>query len=89
MITRARSMLLAAAVLAVFGTPVASQTPQQYEAFRQKEIAKCVAESVRLDKESGARGGPSQAERVASCREMVMQIHDLYPAAEPPKKKTR
>jgi hypothetical protein len=42
-----------------------------------------------LDKEAGALkhpSAPTQAQREASCREMVMQVHDLYPIAEPKKK---
>ena len=97
MATRARSMLLAAAVLAGFGDPATSQTaPREYEAFIRSEINKCVAEAVRLDKETGAFNhptAPTQAERVASCRELVLQVNDLYPMTEPqktePKKKIR
>ena len=91
MATGARSMLLAAVVLAGFDEPAAAQTaPRDYEAFIRAEINKCVAEAVRLDKEAGALkhpSAPTQAQRVDSCREMVMQVHDLYPAAEQPKKK--
>lgn len=96
MATRALSMLLAAAVLAIPGDPAAAQTPREYEAFIRSEINKCVAEAVRLDKETGALNHPSaptQAERVASCRELVLQVNDLYPMTEPqktePRKKTR
>jgi hypothetical protein len=48
-----------------------------------------VAEAVRLDKETGALNHPSaptQAQRIASCRELVLQVNDLYPVAEPKKK---
>lgn len=90
MATRALSMLLAAIALAGFGGPAASQTaPREYEAFIRSEINKCVAEAIRLDKETGALNHPSaptQAERVASCRELVLQVNDLYPIAEPKKK---
>jgi hypothetical protein len=80
-------MLLAAVVLAGFGDPAASQTaPREYEAFIRAEINKCVAEAVRLDKEAHAPNQPTQAERVASCREMILQIHDVYPMPEPKKK---
>jgi len=83
-------MLLAAVVLAGFGDPATSQTaPREYEAFIRAEISKCVAEAVRLDKETGVLNHPSaptQAQRVASCRELVQQVNDLYPAAEPKKK---
>ncbi len=54
-----------------------------------------MAELVRLDKETGVLNhptAPTQAQRVASCREMMMQIHDLYPMSEPkpePNKKAR
>ena len=96
MVTRARSTLLAAVALAGFGGPAASQSaPREYEAFIRSEVNKCVAEWVRLDKETGALNhptAPTQAERVASCREMLLQIHDLYPMAEPkpePNKKAR
>jgi hypothetical protein len=94
MSTGARSMLVAAVVLgAGLGDPAAAQTaPRDYEAFIRAEINKCVAEAVRLDKEAGALkhpSAPTQAQRVDSCREMVMQVHDLYPAAEQPKKKAR
>ena len=90
MATRALSMLLAAVVLAGFGDPAVSQTaPREYEAFIRSEINKCVAEAVRLDKETGALNHPSaptQAQRIASCRELVLQVNDLYPVAEPKKK---
>ena len=90
MVTRARSTLLAAVALAGFGGPAASQSaPREYEAFIRAEVNKCVAESVRLDKEAGALNHPSaptQAQRVASCRELVLQVNDLYPVAEPKKK---
>ena len=97
MATRALSMVLAAVALAGPGGPATSQTaPPQYEAFIRSEINKCVAESVRLDKETGAFNhptAPTQAQRVASCRELVMQVNDLYLMSEPqksePKKKAR
>jgi len=82
-------MILAAVALAGFGDPATSQTaPREYEAFIRAEINKCVADAVRLDKDTGALNHPSaptQAQRVA-CREMMLQIHDLYPVAEPKKK---
>ena len=94
--TGARSMILAAVALAGFGDPATSQTaPREYEAFIRAEINKCVADAVRLDKETGALNHPSapaQAQHVASCREMMLQIHDLYPMSEPkpePNKKAR
>jgi hypothetical protein len=90
MAMRAVSMVLAAVALAGPGGPATSQTaPPQYEAFIRSEINKCVAESVRLDKETGAFNhptAPTQAQRVASCRELVLQVNDLYPIAEPKKK---
>ena len=96
MVTRARSTLLAAVALAGFAGPAASQSaPREYEAFIRAEVNKCVAESVRLDKETGVLNhptAPTQAQRVASCREMMLQIHDLYPMSEPkpePNKKAR
>lgn len=96
MATRALSMLLAAAVLSGASNPATSQTQREYEAFIRSEINKCVAEAVRLDKETGALNhptAPTQAERVASCRELVTQVNDLYPMTEPqktePKKRTR
>lgn len=90
MATGARSMILAAGVLVGLGDPATSQTaPREYEAFIRAEVNKCVAEAVRLDKETGALNHPSaptQAQRVASCRELVLQVNDLYPVAEPKKK---
>lgn len=93
MATGARSMLLAAVVLAGFSAAAAAQTaPREYEAFVRAEINKCVADAVRLDKEMRSTNQPTQAQRVASCREMILQIHDLYPMPEPkpePNKKAR
>ena len=93
MVTGVRTIVLAAVVLAGFTVTAVSQTtPRQYEAFIRAEIAKCVADAVRLDKETGTRNPPTQAERAASCREMILQIHDLYPMPEPKpelNKKTR
>lgn len=90
MATGARSILLAAVVVAGLGNPAAAQTtPREYQAFVRKEIDKCVAESVRLDKEAGVLNhptAPTQAQRVAACREMVLQVHDIYPVDEPKKK---
>lgn len=88
----AHALLLAAVVLIGSGPPAAAQSaPRGYEAFIRAEINKCVAESIRLDKEAGALKhptAPTQAQRAAACEEMLRQVHDLYPAPEP-KKKTR
>lgn len=93
MSTGARPMLLAAATLIGFGSAAISQSaPKGYEAFIRAEINKCVAESVRLDKEAGVLNhptAPTQAQRVASCREMLMQVHDLYAPPPEPRKKSR
>jgi hypothetical protein len=81
-----RAMVLVVLVLAGFGASAASQTPRQYEAFVRAEINKCVEDAVRLDKQSGSRNQPTRAEHTASCREMMLQIHDLYPMPEEKKK---
>jgi hypothetical protein len=81
-----RVMVLAILVLAGSGASAVSQTPRQYEAFVRGEINKCVDDAVRLDKESGSRNQPTRAEHIASCREMMLQIHDLYPMPEEKKK---
>ena len=80
-------MLLATGVLAGFCASAASQTQRQYEAMVRAEINKCVDDAVRLDKQSGSRNQPSRAEHTASCREMMLQIHDLYPMPEEKKNK--
>lgn len=91
--TSARSIVLAAVALAGFVDAAISQSaPRDYQAFIRAEINKCVAEAVRLDKEAGVLNHPSaptQAQRVASCRELVEQVNDLYPTTPEPKKKAR
>jgi hypothetical protein len=93
MYTGARAIVLVVVGLAAFGDAALSQSaPRDYQAFIRSEINKCVADAVRIDKETGVLNhptAPTQAQRVASCRELVEQVNDLYPTAPEPKKKGR
>lgn len=82
MARRPRVILLAALVLAGFGATATSQTQKQYEAFVRAEINRCVDDALRIDKESGSRTRPDKTEHYEACREMMMQVHDLYPMPE-------